>query len=83
MVLYNDSELVEFWDSLINVENDDVGMCREFCHSPDRFPCDSIVYKLSVLLMNDNKWSMPLDGYEALALYRLLRTAIINDVNTC
>jgi len=80
-VLYNDPESVGFRDCLIPVEkNNDIEMCREFCRSPDRFPCDSTVYKLSVLLMNENRWRKPQDAYKALTLYQLLRTAIVNDL---
>lgn len=53
-----------------------VELCAEECIPKGPHPCDSTVFELCNLLMQENDHNAPSDGEEAVQLYCMLRLAI-------
>ena len=58
----------------------DLDLCKDECISKDEFPCDRDVFELCLILVEENKWSVPKDPYDAITLYKFLREAILNNL---
>jgi len=81
MLLYSIPELHKVEDRLIAVNRDDACECETGCVYKDKYPCNPDIFEISCILMEENNWVPPSNGYEAARLYKNLRNQIRNDLH--
>lgn len=57
---------------------DDIAACVDEVHHKRNIPCESVVYELCILNINEHKLPIPTDPNDMYDLYSFLRTVIRN-----
>lgn len=78
ITLYTMSELHGVEDTLVDVNMQELGACQTESTKKDAYPCDVDIFDLSCILMEENGWNPPNNGYEAASLYINLRQTVHN-----
>ena len=76
ITLYTMSELQGVEDKLIDVNMQELAACETESTGKNAYPCDRDTFDLSCILMEENRWNPPNNGYEAASLYVNLRQKI-------
>ena len=80
VIFYTLPELYGAEDKLADVNIQEVVRCQAECSPKRSYPCDRDVFDLCCILMEENGWVVPNDGYEAARLYLLLKDTIQNNL---
>ena len=80
VLLYSLPELSGAEDKLVSVNIEELLACKAECTPKSAYPCDRDIFELCCILMDENRWTTPNDGYEAAHLYELLRNEIRRDI---
>ena len=76
VLLYTLPELHGTEDKLVDVDMQEVAGCEDESVPKGVYPCERHVFDLCCILMEENKWAVPTDEYEAARLYLLLKDRI-------
>lgn len=80
LLLYTIPELHGKEDKLVPVDMEEVAECQNESIQKDAYICDRDMFLLCCILMEENEWSIPNDGYEAGSLYLNLRNPIRSEL---
>ena len=80
LLLYSLPELYGMEDQIVEVNMDEVYECKVECTYKGHYPCDCDIFEVSCILMDENGWQTPKNGYEAAQLYINLRNQLQNDL---
>ena len=72
-LLYNLPELQGSEDKMVPVDITELDACWTESRRKGCYPCDIDIFDISCLLIEENNWDVPNDGYEATTLYIRLR----------
>ena len=81
VLLYTLPELNGDEDKLVEVDMHEVEVCRTESTCKRSIPCDRDIFDLACILMEENGWNAPNNGYQAASLYIRLRRQIKHDLN--
>ena len=81
MLLYSLSELNGIQDKIVDVDADELHEWEEECLFKEEYPCDHDIFEVCCILMEENNWQVPSNGYEAAQLYMKLKNQMKLDLN--
>ena len=77
--LYALPEIYHTMDYSCLVHQEDFEACIDETITDDK-PCDTDVFDLATLYMDEHQWTLPSDAYEALNLYMNIRDCLKEDL---
>jgi len=77
IIMFNVPELFHTDDYLLPVSPEDIAACKRFCRKKPIVPCDSQLFRLANIIMEEKHLSMPTNANEATALYVVLKRELM------
>ena len=79
-LLYTLPEMAGAEDHKVPVPQQELDICQTESTEKDEYPCERNVFDICCILMAENDWAAPQNGYEAAALYIKLKRQITADL---